>query len=69
MSLESQKHLMFLQLPIYRKDKGRLITFPFFIMLNKEQLNYICEQWKKVYNESLKTEYSGFYKVLKKGIK
>ena len=32
MSLESQKHLTFLQLKIYRKDKGRLITFPFFIM-------------------------------------
>lgn len=38
-------------------------------MLNKEQLNYICEQWKKVYNESLRTEYPGFYKVLKEGIK
>ena len=32
MSLESQRHLMFLQLEKYRKDKGRLITFPFFIM-------------------------------------
>ena len=34
-------------------------------MLNKKQLNYICEQWQKIYNENLKTEYSGFYETLK----
>ena len=41
MSLESQRHLKFLQLEKYRKDKGRLITFPFFIMNKKKLLIYL----------------------------
>ena len=46
MSLESQKHLTFLQLKIYRKDEGRLITFPFFVMkiLRIDHQHYFPEE-------------------------
>ena len=48
MSLESQKHLTFLQLKIYRKDKGRLITFPFFVMSELTKKHIIDLQIKHI---------------------
>jgi|TARA_R100000995_G_scaffold77495_1_gene47567 hypothetical protein len=35
-------------------------------MLNQKQLNYITREWAKIYGESLKHDYSGFYNILKK---
>ena len=35
--------------------------------MQKYNLKQIMKMWKQLYGENFKTEYSGFYKLLKKG--
>jgi hypothetical protein len=36
-------------------------------IMKKYTLKQIIKMWEQIYGENLKTEYSGFYKLLKKG--
>jgi hypothetical protein len=44
------------------QPKGYRIT-----IMKKYTLRQIMKMWKQLYGENFKTEYSGFYNLLKKG--